>query len=214
MRHIHMVASFGCWHSLTNNPHLDCPTLQNSVRVARARPNAGFWFIVQKWPVPESGGTSLAMKPCFDNKRCSNQGGRNSAGGISTSSSDSRKKEEPWMELLMCFCLWLHHHHHIYFHHHNGYTCSNLCRPDNIGVSMMWMPPQLIPRYTMRDSADLLHVQQQQHPQSQMPSQTYATYVMGPLQVSLSFRVESPTNSYVMHLVFVIVFAFCILVPM
>ena len=34
----------------------------------------------------------------------------------------------------------------------------------------------------------------QQLPQSQMPFHTYANYVMGPPQVSLSFRVEPPTD--------------------
>ena len=56
------------------------------------------------------------------------------------------------------------------------------------------LPSQLIPRDTVRDSVGLTNMPQQQS-QSQMPSQAYANYAMGPLQASFSFRVESPTNS-------------------
>ena len=55
---------------------------------------------------------------------------------------------------------------------------------------------------------------QQQPPQYQMPSQAYANYAMGPLQVSFSFRVEPP-NDFLCHLlVSVMVFAFYSKVPM
>ena len=49
------------------------------------------------------------------------------------------------------------------------------------------LQPQLILKGTMRGSTGLMPLQQ---PQSQMPSQAYASYAMCPLQVNFSFRVE------------------------
>ena len=67
--------------------------------------------------------------------------------------------------------------------------------------------PQFIPRDILMGSGGLMHVPQQQQPQSQMPPQAYANCAMGPLQVHFSIRVEPPTDSYVMCLVSVMVFA-------
>ena len=50
------------------------------------------------------------------------------------------------------------------------------------------LPPELIPRDTMWDSVGLTIEPQQQQQQSQMFSQAYANYVMGPLQVSFLFQ--------------------------
>ena len=73
---------------------------------------------------------------------------------------------------------------------------------------------QVILRDTVTGSAALTIVQHQQQPQSQMPSQAYAIYAMGPPQVSFSFRVESPTDSLCHVSWSVIVFAVCFQVPM
>ena len=50
----------------------------------------------------------------------------------------------------------------------------------------------------MRGCADLTNMPQQQQPQPHMPSQAYANFAMGSLQVCFSFRAEPPNNSYVM----------------
>ena len=52
----------------------------------------------------------------------------------------------------------------------------------------MVLPPPLIPRDILRGSAGLAVVMQHQ-PQSQLPSQAYASYIMVAPQVSFSFRV-------------------------
>ena len=46
----------------------------NSMRDARGKPKDGLWFNVQKQPVPESGGASMAEKPYLDSKLDSHQG--------------------------------------------------------------------------------------------------------------------------------------------
>ena len=61
----------------------------------------------------------------------------------------------------------------------------------------------------MRGSSGLTNMPQQQQPQSEIPSQTYASYAMGTVQVSFSFRIEPPTDSLCHVLVSVMVFAFC-----
>ena len=53
-----------------------------------------------------------------------------------------------------------------------------------------------------------------QQPQSHMPSQAFANCAMVSPQVSFCFRVEPPSDSCVMCLVFVVVFVFCFQVPM
>ena len=58
-----------------------------------------------------------------------------------------------------------------------------------LGQQDVVLPPQLIQRDTWRGSAGLTCVPQQPQPQSQMSSQAYANYDMGPLQVNFSFRV-------------------------
>ena len=90
-------------------------------------------------------------------------------------------------------------------YHHDSCTCSLLCGPDD-GQDVVLLP-QLFSRDTLRGSAGIMHLPQQP-PQSNVPSQAYAKYAIGPLQVSFSFRVESPNNSYIMCLVSVMVFAF------
>ena len=62
------------------------------MRAGRTKPKAGFKLNVQKWPVLESGGASVAKKTCFDIKPDSHQGCRKSVGGVSTRSADSREK--------------------------------------------------------------------------------------------------------------------------
>ena len=76
----------------TNNPQLGMPESSTSMGNATAKPMAGFWFNIQKWPVAVSGGVSLAKKPCFDTKQNINESGRKSARGASTSTTDSWKK--------------------------------------------------------------------------------------------------------------------------
>ena len=56
------------------------------MRDAKARQGAGFWFNVQKWPMPEPGDASLPKKPHHDSH--GHQGGRKS-----TSTTECRKKE-------------------------------------------------------------------------------------------------------------------------
>ena len=68
--------------------------------------------------------------------------------------------------------------------------------------------PQLILRDTFRGSAGLIQLPQKPQLQSQMPSQTYVNYAMGPLHVSFSFRFEPHNNYYILGLVSVMVFAF------
>ena len=82
------------------------------MRDARAKPKAGFWFNVQKQPVLESGGASLAKKPHLVNKPDIHQGGRKSAGGVSTSTTDSRKKGSYGGLHSLCVTVFQFHHHH------------------------------------------------------------------------------------------------------
>ena len=71
------------------------------------------------------------------------------------------------------------------------------------------LPPQLILRDTLMGFACFTNLLQHQPPQSQMPSQVYANYAMGPLQVRFSFRAE-PSLGLLCHvLVSVMVVAFC-----
>ena len=62
------------------------------MRGARAKPKTGFWYNVQKWPVPESDGASLTKKLHLDPKPDVCQGGRKSTGGASSITTDCRKK--------------------------------------------------------------------------------------------------------------------------
>ena len=73
--------------------------------------------------------------------------------------------------------------------------------------------PKLIPRDPVRGSVGLITLPQQPQPKSQMPSQAYATYAVGPLQVCFSFRFEPPSSFFYYMLVYVMVFAFCFQVP-
>ena len=58
---------------------------------------------------------------------------------------------------------------------------------DNTGSEDVALLPQFILRDTMQGSAGLTNVPQQRQPQSQMPSQAYANYAMGPRQEIFSF---------------------------
>ena len=60
------------------------------------------------------------------------------------------------------------------------------------------LPPKMILGDKMKGSAGLTTMLQQKQLQSKMPSWAYANYAMGPPRVSFSFRVESPTDSYVL----------------
>ena len=53
-----------------------------------------------------------------------------------------------------------------------------------LGQLNVVLPPQLIPGDTVRGSATLTTMPQQQQPQFWMTPQTYASYAMDPLQVS------------------------------
>ena len=61
--------------------------------------------------------------------------------------------------------------------------------PTSVGLAasdhhdVVW-PPQLILRDTMRGSVGLTTLSQQQQNETQMPSQVYVNYAMGPSQVS------------------------------
>ena len=50
------------------------------------------------------------------------------------------------------------------------------------------LPPQVIPRVTVRGSFGLITLPQWQQPQSQKPSQAYASCVLGPLEISFLFQ--------------------------
>ena len=69
--------------------------------------------------------------------------------------------------------------------------CSDLCAPNSIRSAWCSSAATVDPEDTLRCYVGLTILPQQQRPQSQMPSQAYATYAMGP-QVSFPFRVESP----------------------
>ena len=58
------------------------------------------------------------------------------------------------------------------------------------------LPPPLIVRGMVKDSVGLAPVLQQQQSWSQIPSQTYANYAMGPSQVSFLSEFSLPLISY------------------
>ena len=62
------------------------------MRVVSTKPKSSFQFNVQKQPMPDSRGASLAKKPHLDTNPDSHQGSRKSPGEVSTSSTNSRKK--------------------------------------------------------------------------------------------------------------------------
>ena len=53
---------------------LDLSQSSTCVRSARAKPKDRFQFSVQKWPVPESGGSFLVKKPHLDTRLYDHQG--------------------------------------------------------------------------------------------------------------------------------------------
>ena len=83
-------------------------------------------------------------------------------------------------------------------HHPNDYASSYLWGPDNIG-SALYGSATTVDSEGHNEGFCWPHIMpQQQQPELQIPSQAYANYAMGPLQVSFSFRVEPPLISYVM----------------
>ena len=64
-----------------------------------------------------------------------------------------------------------------------------------VGLHDVVLLPQLILGDTMRGSAGIPTMSQQQQPKIWMPSQSYANYAMGPQQVCFSFRFEPLANS-------------------
>ena len=64
---------------------------------------------------------------------------------------------------------------------HNGYTCSHLCGPHNIESARRGSAPTVDSEGHDEGSTGLMNVLKQQEPQSQMPSQAYASYATGPL---------------------------------
>ena len=58
-----------------------------------------------------------------------------------------------------------------------------------LGQQNVVLGAQLILRDSVRGSADLTHLLQQPHTQSQISFQAYANYAMGPLQLSFSYLV-------------------------
>ena len=69
---------------------------------------------------------------------------------------------------------------------HDVHTSMDVTK---LGQHDVVLPPQLILRDSMRGSVGLATVSKQQQPQSQMPSQAYANYALGPPQVS--FLIQS-----------------------
>ena len=64
-----------------------------SKRGGKTRPQTVFNFIVQKRPVPGSGGPSLAKKPHLESRNEAHPSGKKSAGGnVSASSTNTRRK--------------------------------------------------------------------------------------------------------------------------
>ena len=57
-----------------------------------------------------------------------------------------------------------------------------------LGQQDVVLPPRLMLRDTMMDSAGITNMPKQLHPHSHMPSQACANYAMGPSQVSFSFE--------------------------
>ena len=62
-------------------------------RCGKTRPKTGFHFNVQKRPVPESHGASLAKRPHLESRLEADTGGKKSAcGSVSASCTDAKKK--------------------------------------------------------------------------------------------------------------------------
>ena len=132
-----LVTSTGLWHRLTTNSPLDCPSLRN----ARAKLKGGIRFNLQKQSVPECDGASLVKKPHLDAKSNYHQGGRKSAGGVSTVQLILGRSKPWWMVFLRWYSLQPHHHHlhplcrFVYFHRFfiSGVTLLP------IGLCLIWL---------------------------------------------------------------------------
>ena len=81
-------------------------------RGGKTRPWTEFHFMVQKRPVPGSGGPSLAKKPHLESGNEAHPSDKTSAGGnVSTSSTDTRRR----LALLMFHGPQIPHHLHLQF---------------------------------------------------------------------------------------------------
>ena len=87
-----MDASTGLWHRPTTTNPLGLFQFLTSMRSARGKARAVLWFNVQKWPVPESGGASLAKRHHLDPSPHGHQDGRKSVGDALISTNNSWKK--------------------------------------------------------------------------------------------------------------------------
>ena len=94
-------------------------------------------------------------------------------------------------------------------HHDDCYSGFNLCCLSSTGSAYCGSVPTVsILRYTMRGCLGIITVLQLQPSQSQIPSQAYAHYAMGPPQVS--FLIQSwASHWFIMFHIDVMVFAFC-----
>ena len=99
-----MVTSTGHWQKLTNNPLLDCPSLQPPSEVLKA----SFQFNVQNGLC-----CSLVMPPWQRSLTfmVSLTVVRKSPGGASTCTTDSIRRGAMGDGILMCYSFQLHHHH-------------------------------------------------------------------------------------------------------
>ena len=71
---------------------------------------------MQKRPVLELSGASLAKRPHLESRIETHQGGKKSAvGSVSASSADARKKGDWGLVLLMCHSPQPPHHPHLWF---------------------------------------------------------------------------------------------------
>ena len=88
-----------------------------SKRGGKARPWTGFFFTVQKRPVPGSSGASLAKRPYLESGTEMHPGGKKSAGsGVSASSANAkRKRGHAGSALLMCHSPQLPHHPYLHY---------------------------------------------------------------------------------------------------
>ena len=109
----------------------------------------------------------------------------------------SHKKLIWWMFYLLCVS----HYVSSYCDHYYYGWLHPLCTKQH-QVRMIVPSPQSIPRDTVKGSVGLTSMLQQQKPHSQMSSQAYSNYALGPLQLS-------PTDSLCHMLLYFMVFTFC-----
>ena len=114
------------------------------------------------------------------------------------------------------YCDHCHYHSLVTFVHSGATLITMMVMLATISVGQttlvphdVVLPPQLILRGTMRGSPGLTTMLQQHQSQSQMPSGIFQL-CHGSLEVSISFRLETSTDSSCHVLVSVMVFAFCL----